>query len=42
MMKSGLNKLFTKEEMMQGEDTLKYGENIGIDAVRNEIILNNV
>ena len=44
MMKSELNKLFTKEEIMQGKDILKNGKSTGIDGVRNEIIkqcLNN-
>ena len=43
-MKSDLNKLFTKDEIMQGNDTLKNGKSTGIDGVRNEIIkqcLNN-
>ena len=43
-MKSDLNKLFTKEEIMQGKDTLKNRKSTGIDGVRNEIIkqcLNN-
>ena len=38
MMKSDLNKLFTKEEIMQSKDTLKNGKSTGIDGVRNEII----
>ena len=37
-MKSDLNKLFIKEEIMQGKDTLKNGKSTGIDGVRNEII----
>ena len=44
MMKSDLNNFFTKEEIMQGKDTLKNGKSTGIDGVRNEIIkqcLNN-
>ena len=44
MMKSDLNKLFTKEEIMQGKDNLKNGKSTGIDGVKNEIIkqcLNN-
>ena len=43
-MKPDPNKLFTKEEIMQGKDTLKNGKSTGIDDVRNEIIkqcLNN-
>ena len=44
MMKSDLNKLFTKEEIMLGKLTLKNGKSPGIDGVRNQIInrcLNN-
>ena len=38
-MKSDLNKMFTKEEIMQGKDTLKNGKSAGIDGVRNKIII---
>ena len=38
MMKSDLNKLFTKGEITQGEDTLKNGKSTEIDGVRNEVI----
>ena len=37
-MKSDLNKLFTKVEVMQSKDTLKNGKSTGINGVRNEII----